>query len=282
VTSTRPLTIAVTGGAGYVGSALCRAVRNAGWRAISFQRHPRDPDSRPFVLGEPLAPDAFHGVDVLVHAAYDFRAYGWEMIRRVNVESATDLFRAGRVAGVGRSIFISSISAFKGCVSDYGRAKLELEQRAAEFGTVMVRPGLVWGGASGGMMGALRKLAGLPVVPLVGSGRQLQYLAHEDDLGQLIVRLARDATTPDVPVIAAHATPLTLSQIMMRLAGRPKPRLPIPWRLIWAVLKGLETMGLHSRFRSDSLVGLMNADPSPDFTATHALGLTWRPFGQVA
>ncbi len=273
------LTVAVTGGNGYVGSVLRRAITTNGWRAISLQRSAGEADSRRFALGEPLSPDLFGGIDVLIHAAYDFLAYGWDAIQKANVEGSMALFRAAQAADVKRLILISSISAFEGCVSEYGRAKLELENQSAALGVVIVRPGLVWGGSSGGMMGSLGKLAGLPVVmPMVGSGNQPQYLDHEEDLGRLIVQLAGSDARPDRPIIAANETPLTLKQIMTRLASRKKIPVPIPWRLLWLGLKTLESIGLRPRTRSDSLISLMNSNPSPDFTATKALGISFRSF----
>ena len=52
--------------------------------------------------------------------------------------------------------------------------------------------------------------------------------------------------------------------------------IPVPWRLIWFGLIVLERLGLNLRFRSDSLIGLVNSDPHPDFSATRSLGLSFR------
>jgi len=278
--SDQTFTIAVTGGNGYVGSVILKAIRAQGWRGISLQRSAGDQDTRRFSLGEPLPPETLAGVDVLVHCAYDFKAYGWEEIRKSNVDGSMALFRAAQAAGVKRLILISSISAFDGCTSLYGKAKLELEKQAAAIGAIIVRPGLVYGAGPGGMMGALAKLANLPLfMPIVGSGNQLQYLVHEADLGDVFVRLAKGEVVVKEPIIAACDRPLTLKQIMQSLSGgRKKILLPIPWRLLWAGLKSLETVGLRPRTRSDSLVSLMNQNPSPDFKPLHAITPPLRPF----
>ena len=54
--------------------------------------------------------------------------------------------------------------------------------------------------------------------------------------------------------------------------------LPTPWRLIWAVLKTAEVLGLPIKFRSDSVISLVNQNPDPDFTTATALGVVCRPF----
>jgi hypothetical protein len=51
---------------------------------------------------------------------------------------------------------------------------------------------------------------------------------------------------------------------------------PVPWRLIWLGLIVVERLGLNLRFRSDSLIGLVNTDPHPDFSSTRELGVSFR------
>jgi nucleoside-diphosphate-sugar epimerase len=272
MTAETTMCVAVTGANGYVGSRIARALQQSGARVVRLQRARTDDAVRRFALGEPIERTVFDGVDALVHCAYDFGASTWGDIHRVNVEGSIALFRAAHEAGVRRMVFISTMSAFSGCRSMYGRAKLEVEGAARALGVAVVRPGLVYGGESGGMIGALRKLLKLPLVtPLVGSGRQVLYLVHEDDLGAMIATLCASDRVPDSPVIAAHARPFELREILRilgRQTGRRTALLPVPWQLEWLALRGAETAGLRMRLRSDSLVSLMNQDPSPDFSTS--------------
>jgi len=93
---------------------------------------------------------------------------------------------------VDKIIFLSSISAFEGCRSLYGKAKLEIEKVAADLGATIIRPGLVYGSERpGGMYGSLQRVvARFPIMPLIGSGKHLQYLVHEDDLCELLLGFA--------------------------------------------------------------------------------------------
>ena len=229
---------------------------------------------RRFALGEAIPSGLFDEVDALVHCAYDFSVSGWDEIRRVNVDGSIALLQAAKDAGVGRLVFISSMSAFPGCRSLYGRAKLEVERAAAALGAVIVRPGLVYGSESGGMIGALGKLLRLPLVtPLVGSGRQVLYLVHEDDLGTMITELCTTNVPVARPVIAANARPYELREILRilgRRTGRRTMLLPVPWQIEWLALRGAETIGLRMRLRSDSLISLINQDPTPDFAPSAA------------
>jgi nucleoside-diphosphate-sugar epimerase len=284
------LRFGVTGAGGYVGGAIVRYLQGAGQTVYQLRHFAgmagdvkgTDPLVRAFSL-QNIRPGIFDGIDVLVHAAYDFRAFTPDEIQAVNVDGSIRLFEATRAANVGRIIFISSISAFDGCQSQYGQAKLRVEKRAAELGVTIVRPGLVYGPRRGGMMAALEKLVSLPLCPMVGNGDALQYLVHQDDLARLVFVLANAA--PELasqPVIAAHSEGRTSKEVMVILGDLQGKQnlhfIGVPPILIRTGLQTLEACGLRPRLRSDSLVGLLHQDPSPDFSVAAKLGVDFRPF----
>jgi nucleoside-diphosphate-sugar epimerase len=279
----QPRRCAVTGANGYVGSILCNALSQKDMRVVKFHRHAHsDGNECPFALNQPVDPAALRGIDALVHCAWDFQAHSRERIRAVNVEGSLRLFEQARAAGVRRIVFISSMSAFPGCRSDYGRAKLEIERRATSWGVDVVRPGLVYGPQSGGMVGSLDRLTKFPLLPIVGTGRRLLHLVHEEDLGNLVAGLCRDEIPRQSnPLIAAHPRGYTLKEILRSLAaarGKKVVLLPVPWRGVWFGLKMVELVGLRLRLRSDGLIGLMNLDPHPDFEAVKETPVLFRDF----
>lgn len=271
-------TFAVTGTNGFVGSRIAKHLAQHGAvRKLTRHSEPR------FALGERLPKDALAGADVLVHCAYDFRPASWRDIKRTNVAGTLALFDEARQAGVRRVIFISSMSAFEGCRSRYGRAKLSIERKARDHHpeTVIVRPGLVYDRQAGGIVGAMQGVIGrLPVVPLIGGGQEL-YTCHSEDLAQAVLELS-DGPLPERPVIAAEAQPHTYREILSAIAeagGRTPRFLPVPYALAYNGLRALEALRVPMGFRSDSLVGLMNADPAPQFSP---LKTTFRPFSEQA
>ncbi|HEY5625178.1 MAG TPA: NAD-dependent epimerase/dehydratase family protein [Dehalococcoidia bacterium] len=271
-------TFAVTGANGFVGSRIAKHLSQHG-EVREMTRH----SELRFALGEPVPDAALAGVDVLVHCAYDFRPKSWRDIKSANVTGTLALFDAARRAGVQRVIFISSMSAFEGCRSKYGRAKLAIERKAREHHTqtVIVRPGLVYDREAGGIVGAMQGFIGrLPVVPLVGGGQEF-YTCHSEDLAQAVLELS-DGPLPEQPVIAAEARSRTYREILSTIAeagGRKPLFLPVPYLLAYSGLKALEALRVPTGFRSDSLVGLMNADPAPQFSP---LKTTFRPFSEQA
>lgn len=271
--------VAVTGAQGLIGRALVRSLRNAGLTARRLTRMPADGADRRFVLGEKTDPAALEGCDALIHNAYDFAACGEAAVRRVNIEGSLRLFEAADAAKVKTLVFVSSISAWEGCASVYGRGKLEVERAAFARGGVVARPGLVYGG-SGGMFGALAKLCALPLLPVFDGGRQPLYLAGLDEVARdLVYSLSWDPAANKVPVTLAHRVPVPFRDLLEAIArGRGLTTLSLPSALALAPLRALEAAGLPLRFRSDSLVSLLNPNPDPDWAPLDRLGLAYRPF----
>ncbi len=275
----------VTGASGYVGGRVCRRLQENGYEVVLLQRSLTATDTKALVilfqLGSKIDPGFFQGADALIHCAWDMRATGWDQIHKTNVSGSIHLFEAAANEGVRKLIFISSISAFEGCQSMYGQAKLEVEKAVFNLGGVVVRPGLVYGDSPGGIAGALSRVAArFPVIPIVGR-RKLMYLCHEEDLIRLI------ATLIDLkerrwlwPITCANPEPITFGEIVQRFArakGREVTLVPVSWKVVWGILRSLETIGPPTGFKSDSLVGLMNPNPNPDFQMQQQLGLEFRP-----
>ncbi len=275
---------AITGSNGYVGGCVKNYFTAQGWEILELTRRPR-PNSRsaPFQLGDDLSPQLLSGVTALVHCAYDFAPLRWNEIVAVNVEGSRKILEAAREATVPKIIFISSISAFDGCRSLYGKAKLEIEKIAVDCGALVLRPGLVYGDGPGGMFGKLAtQIKNSTVIPMIGSGSQIQFLVHQDDLCAFIERSAREATDIFPRILtAAHERPWPFKALLLEIAkvlGKKPKFIPLPWRLVWLGLKSAEAAGLRLNFRSDSLVSLMYQNPAPDFSANTGAGLVCRAF----
>lgn len=275
---------AITGSNGYVGGCVKNYFAGCGWEILELTRRP-GPGSRAvqFQLDGGIAPELLPGVAALVHCAYDFQPLRWPEIRAVNVEGSRKILEAARAATIPKIIFISSISAFDGCRSLYGRAKLEIEKIALDQGALVIRPGLVYGGGPGGMFGKLAaQIRDSSVIPMIGDGSQIQFLVHNEDLSAFVEQFAAEKIQMAPAILtAAHAQPWPFKQLLLEIArglGKKPKFVPLPWRLVWLGLKSAEVCGLKLNFRSDSLVSLMHQNPSPDFSGNSKAGLVCRPF----
>jgi len=275
---------AITGAAGYVGSRLKSALGRH-LTVVPISRQPAEGSIR-WELGQSVEISRElreQGVTVLVHAAWDFNQTSVKENERVNVEGSRRLFESADKAGVERIIFVSTISAFPNARSMYGKSKLRVEQLTLErSGGVALRPGLIWGDGPGGMFGALAKqVTQSRLIPLIGSGRSLQYLLHEDDLARAILGASRGQWKCETPVTLAHPRPWILRDLIQTIATQQQKNvklLPVPWPGVYAGLKAAELLGLKMKFRSDSVLSLVFQNPAPDFSQADRLQLQRRPY----
>jgi nucleoside-diphosphate-sugar epimerase len=259
---------AVTGARGYLGSQICETLESGGWQVIRLARSPGRGHGQVLLydLATPVTAqvrEALRSVNALIHAAYDLTLTSPADIWRVNVEGTRRLLEAAKEEGVGRIIALSSMSAFTGTSQLYGRAKLDIEAITIESGGCAVRPGLVHGEQAGGMAGAMRKLTILPVVPVL-AGEAGVYTVREDDLVRVIALLASAASLEPGTISVAHPSRVTLTELLRTFAAQEHRRcrfVPVPWQLVYWLLRSGELMRLHLPFRADSLLGLIHTAP---------------------
>jgi nucleoside-diphosphate-sugar epimerase len=274
---------AVTGAHGYVGRIVSRTLAAAGFDLIGLVRRPAAGSGDRFydLRGDPDA-KLLDGVDTLIHCAYDFTVTSEADIWAVNVLGTRRLLELVAASGVRRSILVSSMSAYPGTDQLYGRAKLDAERIALDLGMAVVRLGLVYGPGWGGMAGSLKKMADLPVVPVVAA-KSYQYTVHEEDLADAFIVLARASKLPNIPLGLANPEPVPFRLLMQRIAaaaGRPRFCLiPLPWQALYAALWLGERTPVKLPFRADSLLGLVR--PAPAVSGAEdvsGLGIRLRPF----
>jgi nucleoside-diphosphate-sugar epimerase len=259
---------AVTGASGYLGSQICETLESGGWQVVRLARSPGKSHDQalPYDLATPVTArvrEALRSADALIHAAYDLSLTGPADIWRVNVEGTHRLLEAAKEAAVGRIIVFSSMSAFAGTAQIYGRAKLDIEAMTIECGGCAVRPGLVYSDQAGGMAGAMRKLTTLPIVPVIAGGTGV-YTVREEDLMRAIARLASATTLEPGTISVAHPSRVTLLNLLRTFAAQENRRcrfVPVPWQLVYWLLRSGELMRLRLPFRADSLLGLIHTAP---------------------
>lgn len=276
---------AITGAGGYVGSRVAEHLSASGW---TMRRLGRSSSDVGFDLADPVPATGLDGADALVHLSYDFGCQGWREIERVNVGGSRRLFAAAHAAGIERIVCVSTVAAFPGARSNYGRAKLEIERAAFQYGACVIRPGLVWGPHGGAMFGALEcAVRRLPVVPLPVPPGVEMVLVNEDDLAELVERLL--ASWPEASrqlLVAASQQELSFGALLSSFAngdGHHPRLLRLPWRVAWLGLRMLELVGVTPPFRSDSLVSLVAVDSDPFSRATttpERFGVRFRPYVQ--
>lgn len=276
---------AVTGATGYVGCLLSAALRRQ-WSVVPLVRRPSTENEIhwDFTVDQDITEDLrARNTEVLIHAAWDMRSNTIEELR-TSVDASNRLYQMARRAGVKRIIFVSTISAFQGCRSAYGRSKLQVEQMTKQAGGIVLRPGLIYGRQVGGVFGAIKnQVRRSRIVPLIGNGHAPQFLLHQDTLEQCALRAAGgdfDASRGE-PITIAHPKPWPFRELVLSIAraeSRQVTLVPTPWPLLYAALRSAEALHLPVPFRSDSVLSFVYQDPAPDFSQLQKYGIDPLPF----
>ncbi len=203
--------IFVTGGTGYVGSAVVEALVRAGHQVDALVRNSEKAEyvqargARPVLgdLGSPASyADAAAAADGSIHAAIEYSPRGPELDDAV-IETLLRMSRGGRffiytsgiwVLGPSPSPADEGAPANPAEISSWRPAH---EQRVLDGVTsgvrpVVVRPGIVYGG-SRGIVGDVFKDAANGLVRVIGTGENHWPLVYDRDLGELYLRLAASA-----------------------------------------------------------------------------------------
>lgn len=234
----------VTGLAGYLGRAVARAARDAGWEVSGTTHDTAASDGIPAFSVDVRDAAAVESVvaaaapDAVVHTAY--RRLG-EDAATVNVDGAAAVARAAHGHGA-RLVHVSSDVVFRGDlgrplreddlldpITDYGAAKAEAEAVVAEIdpGAVLVRTSLIYGGDE---PSDHERLA------LDAAAGRIDATFYDDELrcpvvaGELAAALVELAGLPEVggPLHVAGAdsvSRLEFAQLVAASAGRDTGRL---------------------------------------------------------
>jgi nucleoside-diphosphate-sugar epimerase len=228
----------ISGGNGYLGEALVGAALGRGWQVTSLERRPKARGAArlrrlPWCLGDPLPAAVLDGRDaadtMIVHAAHEWDTAGGA--DDPNRAGTNALLHSSRALGIGRFVFVSSVSAREDALNVYGRLKWQLEERVSAEGGVSARVGLVYGGARRAQYGVLLRLAGMGLLPMIDPHRQVQPIHLSEVCAGLLSLAAARRLAHGVYVLAAPAA-ITFAEFLRTLARVVHRRrlliLPVP------------------------------------------------------
>lgn len=209
--------IFLTGGTGYIGAAVLDAFARAGHHVAALARNShkaaevQQRGALPVLgeLGEPASyADAAAAADGIIHAAFEFSPRG-PQIDRAALDALLNVAAASK--SVRFFIYTSGVWVLGNAPSPVDETapvnpielsswrpaheQLVLNAASADLRTIVVRPGIVYGGGRG-IVGDILKDAANSLIRVIGSGDNRWPLVYDRDLGDLYLRLAdsRDAS----------------------------------------------------------------------------------------
>lgn len=194
------MTVAVTGGTGFVGARLLDAAVKQGHQVRALTRRAQEPRGgidwvRGSLEDRSALDELSAGADAVIHVAGVISGRRRSDFDPCNVVGTRAMLAAAEAAGAERFVHVSSLAAREPKLSLYGGSKARSEQqvRQSRLDTAIVRPPAVYGPGDRETL-ELFKMARRGLVMLPPHGRL--SLIHVDDLVRLLLTLAR----PDAPV----------------------------------------------------------------------------------
>jgi len=233
--------VLVTGGTGFVGPHVVRAIAE---RGHDLKLLVRDSTRSRELPGQPVVGEmtntvslqhAVEGVEAVAHLVA-IRQGKEEQFRRVMEQGTRDLVTAARDAGVRRFVLMSALGTSEETkdLVPYYHAKWEMEQAVKGSGVdhVIFRPSFVFG-RDGGILPTFRKLAKLtPATPIIGSGEQRIQPIWVDDVAMYFAEALDKPETTNRTFDLGGPDIVSWNEFWQRLRTtlgiRRRPRLHVP------------------------------------------------------
>ncbi len=238
----------VTGGTGFVGTALVRAlvshpetVRVMTRNRDRVPREKRVPGAH-YIEGDifdsaKLRP-AMRGCNAIVHAVqfenapFENRSKGLTY-ERVDGEGTERVVAAAKDAGIKRFIYLSGAGTREGRKEPWFAAKARAEKAVCEggFDWTIFRPSWIYGAQDRSLNQLLTFARFSPLVPLIGSGRQKISPIFIDDVAAAVVQSLNEKGTYGEIFDLGGPKELSLCEIvrtLLRVYGKRRGFFPIP------------------------------------------------------
>jgi UDP-glucose 4-epimerase len=281
--------ILVTGANGFVGSALCRRLQEAGEPYVGAVRG--TPATGQQSIGnldgttdwKPL----LAGRDVIIHCAArvhvmsDKERDPLPAYREVNVRGTLNLARQAVAAGVKRFVFVSSIKVNGEATTSkpftaldrpapcdpYGQSKLEAELALQQLGRetgleiVIVRPPLVYGpGVKANFLNLIKLVRlGLPLPFGCATGRR--SMVAVDNLVDLLIHCSSHPNAPGGTFMVSDGEDLSVGELVRLIAQAMEKKvllLPVPTPLMHFAARLLGASALTDRLLGSLQVDITN------------------------
>lgn len=257
--------VLVTGGAGFIGTHLCRLLKNIGWDIRILDIVPQADKDREYeyfqgdIRSEKDVENAVKSVDLIIHLAAKHHDFGIsrEEFYSVNEFGMTVLLKYAALNNVNKFIFLSSVAVYGDQMNpttemtvplpsnDYGGSKLAGEKVLKEWAAdgsgrtaVIIRPAMIFGPDNLANMYNLIKQISRNFYVQVGNGQNIKSIAYVGNFIEAVIFLiGQEHSNVNIYNYAdePHLKTKELVDIISRCLGKSPPKIRMPY---WLALKG--------------------------------------------
>jgi uncharacterized protein YbjT (DUF2867 family) len=252
-------TVFVTGATGFVGRAVIHALRAEGLKVRCLVRRGSEHDLRGQeaiervegnVLVRQSLDEGMGGCDAVVHLVGIIREHPRRGItfEHIHVDGTLNVLGAATAAGIRRYLHMSALGASASARSQYHHTKWLAEEavRAAAVPWTIFRPSIIYGKGDAFVSMLAQMIRRLPVVPVIGEGRQRLQPVPVEQVAEAFQRaLSRPDTIKQIYEVGgpdAVSMVELLDAIGHALGHRHMRKVHLPMRLMRALATVLETI----------------------------------------
>ena len=242
--------VLIAGGTGFIGSRVVDELRAAGGHRLVVMT--RDPGRAParegveYVRGDMADPaslvQATRGIEAVVHCVQfpnhpvENPARGWTY-EKVDGDGTERMVRACTENGVRRFVYLSGAGVRPGRTEPWFRAKERAERAVMQSGMeyVIIRPSWVYGPDDRSMNKFVTMVKLLPVVPVIGSGREQVQPVSVFDVARVVAQAVTEPRATNQVFEVGSREPISMDGVMqtvMKVVGKRRPLVHQPAWLV--------------------------------------------------
>jgi nucleoside-diphosphate-sugar epimerase len=260
-------TVVILGAGGYLGSSLCHffhAMSSYSVLAL-FHREPNHKSFSDYLVADVLKDDWSERISlppplVVINCAFDFSD-----VRKANYRYKYVVLERNIAAlfqrGAAHLINISTMSAYPGCRTDYGREKLFVEKLFKRHNGINVRLGLVvsWHRPGSAFLKLISVVRKSKVIPIPWARNAGFYLCDLEAAVLGIFFLVNLKSNKSHTVSFCYREQLSLRDtlnIIQRRCRLHRIKIPFPWQIAYLLLLVKEVLIGKAKVRADSVLDL--------------------------
>jgi len=237
------MNVLLTGATGFLGRHIAAALVEGGHEVTPASRR-HGVDFTKMIESANWIPH-LEEIDAVINCVGIIGEVGTQRFEVIHAQAPIALFNACAQAGIRRVIQISAIGTESAAFSKYHQSKLIADNwlRSLDLDWIILRPALIYG-ADGVSTNVLMRLARLPLIPIVGDGKQVLQPMYVDDVATAVVRsLSFEEVKKTIDLVGSeNISYADWMQILRQAQGLKKGLLlRIPYRLAVQILR----LGCH-------------------------------------
>jgi NADH dehydrogenase len=252
----------VTGGTGFVGKSVVRALLAQGFLVRLLVRPGSEPDLKGFesidrVPGDVMKPDSLapsvEGCSALIHLVgiiEEQRGRG-VTFERLHGQATRNMVALARAVGIKRYLQMSALGTRPDARARYHRTKWDAEEavRASDLDWTIFRPSIIFGRGDAFVSMLARMIRRVPIVPVLGSGRYRLQPIPVEQVAEGFVRALRGPAGVGQTYDVGGPLPVAFVELLDeigRALGRTRVRkLHVPLGPVKAMTRALDWLPFY-------------------------------------